>query len=85
MYKNYRELGVILGHQAVRVVCGEVYYTVSLFGGIHYWRFHCIIEVSSGHNVVLQSQTLCFILCTRVMSVPANGRVTLGLLHQTTQ
>ena len=35
-----------------RVLCREVYYTVSLFGGVHYWRSHLTYNLLCMHTYV---------------------------------
>ena len=36
-------IGHVIFGTSNSVLCGEVYYTVSLFRRVHYWRFHCIL------------------------------------------
>ena len=41
------------------VLCREVYYTVSLFQRVHYWRFHCVYYSSYAPVNVIPEYPLC--------------------------
>ena len=41
-FKMYKTIGKMYSWTSSLVLCREVYCTVSLFGRIHYRRFHCI-------------------------------------------
>ena len=49
-FRGSKTIGHVIFGTSNSVLCREVYYTMSLFRRVHYWRLHCISTIYNCHN-----------------------------------